>query len=238
MIRLGRDLRHAVRMIARMPALAAVVIGSLATGIGANGRAPSFTRGSAPTYRGPPLPPFNASFGNTVRYGALQFYALVTMERGAVFGNSDRPYRVRQGGADEYLQFLNSDGSTTFAADSVFNYWSLFDAVDSRDNVRLRELSLSYTLPDRFLSRTNLGRTQLTLSGQNLMWWDHCHCVDPNKDLVLNPAAWSNPAAGQWGTASAYYDDDGSYSGRRRGRSRLDQRIAGRQRRRRVRAAL
>jgi len=151
-----------------------------ATGIGANGRAPSFTRGSAPTYRGPPLPPFNASFGNTVRYGALQFYALVTMERGAVFGNSDRPYRVRQGGADEYLQFLNSDGSTTFAADSVFNYWSLFDAVDSRDNVRLRELSLSYTLPDRLLSRTNLGRTQLTLSGQNLMWWDHCHCVDPN----------------------------------------------------------
>ena len=97
-----------------------------------------------------------------------------------IFQNSDRPYRVRQGGADEYLQFLNPDGSTTFAADSVFNYWSLFDAVDSRDNVRLRELSLSYTLPDRFLSRTNLGRTQLTLSGQNLMWWDHCHCVDPN----------------------------------------------------------
>jgi hypothetical protein len=35
----------------------------------------------------------------------------------------------------------------------------------------------------------------------------NCHCVDPNKDLVLNPAAWSNPDAGQWGTASAYYDD-------------------------------
>src|SRR5437868_578595 len=30
------DLRHAVRSIARMPALAAVVIGSLAVGIGAN----------------------------------------------------------------------------------------------------------------------------------------------------------------------------------------------------------
>jgi predicted permease len=37
MIRLARDLRHAVRMIARMPALAAVVIGSLGIGIGANG---------------------------------------------------------------------------------------------------------------------------------------------------------------------------------------------------------
>lgn len=37
MSRLARDLRHAARMIARMPALAAVVIGSLAIGIGANG---------------------------------------------------------------------------------------------------------------------------------------------------------------------------------------------------------
>jgi len=150
------------------------------TAIGANGRAPNFTRGTSPVYRGPPLPTFNASFGNTFRYGALQFYALITMERGAVFQNSDRPYRVRQGGADEYLQFLKPDGSTTFQADSVFNYWSLFDAVDSRDNVRLREISLSYTIPDRWLSRTNLGRTQLVISGQNAMWWDHCNCVDPN----------------------------------------------------------
>jgi putative ABC transport system permease protein len=37
MIRLGRDLRYAARMIARMPAVAAVVVGSLAIGIGANG---------------------------------------------------------------------------------------------------------------------------------------------------------------------------------------------------------
>jgi hypothetical protein len=30
---------------------------------------------------------------------------------------------------------------------------------------------------------------------------------DPNADFVLNPAAWSNPAPGQFGTAPAYYDD-------------------------------
>jgi hypothetical protein len=35
----------------------------------------------------------------------------------------------------------------------------------------------------------------------------NCHCFDPNKNLVLNPAAWSNPAVGQWGTAAAYYSD-------------------------------
>ena len=29
----------------------------------------------------------------------------------------------------------------------------------------------------------------------------------PNKTFVLNPAAWTNPAAGQWGTAAGYYGD-------------------------------
>jgi hypothetical protein len=35
----------------------------------------------------------------------------------------------------------------------------------------------------------------------------NCHCFDPSKTFVLNPAAWSNPAPGQWGTAAAYYTD-------------------------------
>jgi hypothetical protein len=35
----------------------------------------------------------------------------------------------------------------------------------------------------------------------------NCHCFDPNKTFVLNPAAWANPAPGQWGTSAAYYSD-------------------------------
>ena len=35
----------------------------------------------------------------------------------------------------------------------------------------------------------------------------NCHCFDPNKEFVLNPNAWSQPAAGQFGTAAAYYSD-------------------------------
>jgi len=33
------------------------------------------------------------------------------------------------------------------------------------------------------------------------------HSIDPNKDFVLNPAAWTNPAAGQFGTAAEFYND-------------------------------
>jgi hypothetical protein len=36
--------------------------------------------------------------------------------------------------------------------------------------------------------------------------------VDPNAQFLLNPAAWSDPAAGQWGYAAPYYSD---YRGRR-----------------------
>ncbi len=32
-------------------------------------------------------------------------------------------------------------------------------------------------------------------------------CFDPNKDFVLNPAAWSDPAPGTFGTGAVYYDD-------------------------------
>ncbi len=35
----------------------------------------------------------------------------------------------------------------------------------------------------------------------------NCHCVNPLANFVLNPAAWTNPTDGQFGTAAAYYDD-------------------------------
>ena len=53
-------------------------------------------------------------------------------------------------------------------------------AYDDRSHVRLRELSLSYTVPASFSSKIGLGRTNLTLSGQNLWWWDDCNCLDPS----------------------------------------------------------
>ncbi len=35
----------------------------------------------------------------------------------------------------------------------------------------------------------------------------NCHCFNPNTTFVLNPSAWTTPAPGQYGTASAYYSD-------------------------------
>lgn len=48
---------------------------------------------------------------------------------------------------------------------------------------------------------------QVRVPGQPIYLRDvNCHCFDPNTTFVLNPAAWANPAPGQYGGASYYGD--------------------------------
>lgn len=49
---------------------------------------------------------------------------------------------------------------------------------------------------------------QNRVPGQPLFLQDpNCHCFDPTKQLVLNPAAWTDAGVGQFGTSSAYYEN-------------------------------
>jgi TonB-dependent SusC/RagA subfamily outer membrane receptor len=149
------------------------------------------TRSALTFFQGPPLPTFNASLANTFTFGAFRVYGLLTMQRGSTFGNSDRPFRVRQGGGDEYLALFDfnkrdaqGNPTPTAAADSLLNYYTLYTPFDKRDNIRLRELSVACTLPAGLSDRVGLGRTVVTLSGQNLMWWDDCNCMDPDMNYL------------------------------------------------------
>jgi Carboxypeptidase regulatory-like domain/TonB-dependent Receptor Plug Domain len=46
------------------------------------------------------------------------------------------------------------------------------------------------------------------VQGQPLFLVDpNCHCIDPNKQFVLNPKAWADTPAGQFGASAAYYND-------------------------------
>jgi len=59
-------------------------------------------------------------------------------------------------------------------------------------------------LSTHILQSTRMNR----VPGEPLFLKDlNCHCIDPNKELVLNPKAWSDPAAGEWGYSAAYFDD-------------------------------
>jgi hypothetical protein len=35
-------------------------------------------------------------------------------------------------------------------------------------------------MPQSLVGAIGLGRTQLTVSGYNLWWWDSCNCMDPS----------------------------------------------------------
>jgi hypothetical protein len=52
------------------------------------------------------------------------------------------------------------------------------------------------------------GSTFQNPTGQPYLAVDpNCHCFDPTTTLALNPAAFSDAAAGQFGTAAAYYSN-------------------------------
>ena len=138
------------------------------------------TRTDTAVYQGQPLPVYSGSVGSSLAVGPLRLYAQVRGEWGATLDNGDRPYRIRQQAGDEYLSTLDASGNATAVTDSILDKWSLVSAFDSRDQIRIQEVSISYQLTETIASWVGLGRTSLTLSGYNLYWWDDCNCMDPS----------------------------------------------------------
>jgi len=133
-------------------------------------------------YWGQSYPGQMASFFNDISLGnSVRIAMQVRGEWGANMVNSDRGYGVRQLAYDEYLQHLAPGGATTAQSDSTLNFHRLGYSVDSRDNIRLQEVTLSWQLPDGLLGGLGLSRTSISLSGYNLYWWDDCNCPDPNQ---------------------------------------------------------
>lgn len=131
-------------------------------------------------YMGPALPTFNLSYSPSVKWGPLTLYTLLTYEHGAWFRATDNNYRYRNHTGDPFLKLLGPNGANTPASDSAVAFYTQFIDVQPRENVRLRTISLGIDVPSRYSTAVRLGRTGVTLSASNVMWWDHCHCNDPN----------------------------------------------------------
>ena len=159
-----------------------------------------FTRTDTTVYLGKGLPGFNASLGNELTFGAFRLYGLITAEQGAVFSDSDRPYRTNFKTGDEYLRLLDDTGTMclnptapkisgkyceTVASDSLYQLSRAGVSYRApRENIRLREISLGYSVPESISSKLGVSRTMITLAAQNLQWWDNCGCMDPNMNYT------------------------------------------------------
>lgn len=82
--------------------------------------------------------------------------------------------------------------------------WTVGGILRYASGVPIQVPTSNNSLSSVFFQGTLVNR----VPGQALFLKDlNCHCIDPSKDLVLNPAAWTQPDAGQFGTAAAYYSD-------------------------------
>jgi TonB-dependent starch-binding outer membrane protein SusC len=145
-----------------------------------NAATKTWTGTDTAVYWGPGLPTFNLSYSPSLKLGSFTFFTLITAERGAWFKATDNNYRYWNHTGDAFLSLLGPNGENTAASDSVEAYYTKFMDVESRNNVRLRTISIGYDVPLRLASRLGFGRTIVSLAANNVMWWDHCHCTDPN----------------------------------------------------------
>jgi hypothetical protein len=144
----------------------------------------------------------------------------LTLDAQGGLGSSMEPEAVNDIN-NRYQNKYISKNSQPFQLVAAFNYQ--FPSLTSNKWVRaaLRNWTLGGVfryasgLPIQVpLAQNNLatllwrGTFANRVPGQPLFLKDlNCHCIDPNKDFVLNPAAWSDPAPGQWGSSAAYYND-------------------------------
>ena len=82
--------------------------------------------------------------------------------------------------------------------------WTLSGILRYASGMPIASPGAQNNLNTQILQSTRMNR----VSGEPLFLKDlNCRCIDPNKELVLNPKAWADPAQGEWGTSAAFYDD-------------------------------
>lgn len=180
---------------------------------------------------GDPNPDFTLGFNNTISFKGITLRALIDWRQGGDFysftgaslllrgqlkqsidrealrvipgilGNTQTYEPITEGGAT----IKNTIPITAF--DSHFtNGWGAYgaDEVNIYDGtvIRLREISLGYSLPKSLLTKTPFGAVNFSVSGRNL-WWNAPNVLD---DLNLDPevlagSAGSNVQGFEYGAA-------------------------------------
>ncbi|MDB4876742.1 MAG: hypothetical protein JWM41_3188 [Gemmatimonadetes bacterium] len=164
---------------------------------GAGGSMPCFNAAGiiqAPkVYLGRTIPAAEGSWTNTIRvFNNIRIYGMIDYATG--FKRLDNNLRIRCQvflTCLEVVQPANTDPiQLAQYQNSTFRDFVIRDA----HYAKLREISLSYDVPDRFASRINAHGLVLTASGRNLHTWTPYTGLDPESQFVSGSSSFTDQA--------------------------------------------
>jgi len=118
------------------------------------------------------------------------------------FSPNDQP-QVLAFGFGYQLPVFGLDRRSHFAG-NVLRGWSLRGVFRYASGLPIAVPTAQSNLNAYLFRNTTADRVPgVPLFTKNL----NCHCFDPAKTLVFNPAAWVDPPTGQYGTSAPYYND-------------------------------
>jgi TonB-linked SusC/RagA family outer membrane protein len=160
---------------------------------------------------GNPNPDWSGGFINTFRYGGFALNVVIQHQQGGVlYSRQTQIARLRgalQETSDRERPYMfegiiatgtNTDGTTRYTPNSIqltgFSYWTALNnydelAVFDATNIRLREITLSYEIPKKWLEKSPIGAVNLSLSGRNLFFYaPNLPHADPETNLGTDNA--------------------------------------------------
>ncbi|HEX8271842.1 MAG TPA: TonB-dependent receptor [Longimicrobiaceae bacterium] len=162
---------------------------------------PGDYEGSELRYLGPALPTRSGSLANTFTlWGSLSLYALLDYKGGNYLYNHTLQRRCALGVCREVNDAATTPEQRARLVAEIQANTALY--TERADFVKLRDVSLTYTLPERFTRRFGTERAALTLAGHNLAFlYKPYSGLDPETNFVgINDpgAEWAGVRADYW----------------------------------------
>ncbi|MEP6508126.1 MAG: SusC/RagA family TonB-linked outer membrane protein [Gemmatimonadales bacterium] len=132
---------------------------------------------------GDATPDFNMSFTNDIKLGQFRLYGLLDWQKGGDVVNLTKFLYDLGSNTADYADPITVNGKETTVGVNRLAVWPRQTAtyVEDASFLKLREVTLSYTLPVRMVSRLARGvrSAQISVSGRNLLTFTNYTGLDP-----------------------------------------------------------
>lgn len=137
-------------------------------------------------------PDFRVGLSNTLGYHAVHLYFLFNWKKGGDDINLTQLLYDLGGTSADYAKLVDVNGKTQMLGAYRVDNWlqNTVQYVQDASFIKLRELTLSYDLPDRLVSMLGRGvhSASLSIEGRNLITWTKYQGLDPEVSNFGNQA--------------------------------------------------